>query len=95
MGICIGWSAEHDFRGAGCDGSVDCCSGDSVFPAASGHGGCFAGADDHDELSHAETLHVNDVGRPGVGGAELTDVKEDRLGRLAGNLLCVRGFDDR
>jgi len=52
VGVC--GAAENDVRGGGGEGRVDGGGLDGVAPAAAGHGGCFAGADDHDKLTDPE-----------------------------------------
>ena len=76
-------------EGLGCGGIAD-----GVAPAAAGHGACFGGGDDDEELADTEGLDVDDVGGPGVGGGHLADVEEDGLGLLAGFLLGGGGAEE-
>ena len=64
-------------------------------PATTGHGCCFAGGDDDDELSDAEGLDVDDIGGPGVGRVCFADVEEHGFGVLACFLLLAGRCDGR
>lgn len=61
-----------------------CCNG--VTPAATGHSGCLRWRDNDNELSNTETLYVNNVRRPRVREAHLSNVEKNGLWMLAGNL---------
>jgi len=67
---------------------------DGGFPAATGHGGGFAGGDYDDQLADAEELDVYDVGGPEVGVCRLAHVEEDGLGLVAGDLGFVGLVDE-
>lgn len=89
MGVAVCWAAEDD------DGllreEAGRFGGDSGFPSSTGHGGCFGGGDDDDELPDAEGLDIDNVGGPGVGLIHFTNVEEDGFRTLA--CFLFRGGD--
>jgi hypothetical protein len=87
MRICICRSSENDLWSRGSNRFVNCSCGDSIPPTTARHSCCFTGGNDHDKLADTETLHVNNVRRPGVRLVHLANIQEDWFRFLAGNLL--------
>ncbi len=92
--VAVGGAAEDDdgvwgVRVCGEEGRRG--GGYGVLPPAAGHGAGLAWADDYEKLADAESLYVDDVGGPVVGGVNLAYIEEDGFGVVAGALLrgCV------